>query len=653
MSSKKLQFVLGLVDKMSNPAGRIMNKMNDLTRSVTSSFIKIGAASAGLFGVRHALEGLLGPSIELDRAMGEVRSLGVREDAMASLTSQSIQFSNKYGESASEFVKASYDIQSAIDGLQGSDLANLTNQSAILAKGTKSDVGVITDYMGTMYGIFKTQANAMGKSNWAEQLAGQTASAVQMFKTTGSEMASAFSNLGAEATANGVIMSEQMAILGKLQSTMSGSEAGTKYKAFLSGVGKAQDELGLTFTDSQGRLLPMLDILGSLKGKFGEIDTVAESDALKKAFGTSEAVALIKLLMADMDGLKGNITDLGKINNSKPAQDMAKAIADPWERLQAFFYNTRIMIGNALLPVLNPLVNSFVDAGAVVERWTTLFPNLTSVIGFGVIGVLGLTAAFAGLGLIAALTQTAIGGLRVIMWPLFGLMKLMKLSTVALTLVKITWFAAVSLAPAIFSAARVAVLAFSTSVWAMSAALLANPITWIVLGITALVAAVGAAIYYWDDLKSAITETVAFQWISEQINGFVTSWNLVIETIKATTVFQWISEKIEALANAFGALASLNPLEGLTSGLSSIGDSIGGFFGFGVEENLNAEIDSPELGGIDVSGAASAETSSSTVNSSLSKVFNQSQNKTVGDVHIYSPTPVDGKTFAEDLELYA
>lgn len=38
------------------------------------------------------------------------------------------------------------------------------------------------------------------------------------------------------------------------------------------------------------------------------------------------------------------------------------------------------------------------------------------------------------------------------------------------------------------------------STWAWTAALLANPVTWIVI---ALVAAIALCIYYWDDLKAA------------------------------------------------------------------------------------------------------------------------------------------------------
>ena len=83
-------------------------------------------------------------------------------------------------------------------------------------------------------------------------------SAVQMFKTDGTKMAQAFSALGSSATAMGADASEQMAILGTLQATMSGSEAATKYTAFLGGAVSVQDKLGLSFTDSKVACYPWL-----------------------------------------------------------------------------------------------------------------------------------------------------------------------------------------------------------------------------------------------------------------------------------------------------------------------------------------------------------------------------------------------------------
>lgn len=114
----------------------------------------------------------------------------------------------------------------------------------MLAKATKADAATVTSYVGTMYGIFKNQADAMGKAEWVENLAGQTALAVQMFKTTGQQMSDAFTAVGANATSAGIGLSEQVAILGTLQATMGGAEAGTKYKSFLAGVGTAESQNG-------------------------------------------------------------------------------------------------------------------------------------------------------------------------------------------------------------------------------------------------------------------------------------------------------------------------------------------------------------------------------------------------------------------------
>ncbi|MGB3222023.1 MAG: phage tail tape measure protein, partial [Desulforhopalus sp.] len=249
---QKLMFSIGLLDKVTGPAGRIKKTLGSVANTAQESFGKIAGGAAGVVASGYAMTSLATPAHEFNMAIGEVRSLDVAQSSLDALSNSAVSFSVKYGGTAAEFVKSSYDIQSAIAGLVGDELASFTDASNILAKGTKSDAATITSYMGTMYGIFKGSADSMGKAQWVEQMTGQTATAVQMFKTTGVEMASAFSSIGAGATSAGIAQSEQMSILGSLQATMSGSEAGTKYGAFLSGIGDAQDKLGLKFTDSNG-----------------------------------------------------------------------------------------------------------------------------------------------------------------------------------------------------------------------------------------------------------------------------------------------------------------------------------------------------------------------------------------------------------------
>ena len=186
------------------------------------------AAGAGL-----ALEGMVSPALDLNRALADVSSLDVDPKGLKLLDATAKQYAMSYRGTAAEFVNSSYAIQSGIAGLDATQLADFTRASNVLAKATKADAATMTNYAGTMYGIFKQQADAQGKSSWIEDVAGKSAYAIQIFKTSGTEMSAAFTALGANATSSGIKLEEQMAILGQLQATMSGSEAGTKSAAFI------------------------------------------------------------------------------------------------------------------------------------------------------------------------------------------------------------------------------------------------------------------------------------------------------------------------------------------------------------------------------------------------------------------------------------
>lgn len=476
-NSAALNFILKLTDQVSAPLGKVKMGFNELAEKGQDNIRQMGFGLAGMVGAGLAINESLQPALEMNRALGEVKSLGVAEDALQRLNDKALEFSVAYGANARDFVASAYDIQSAIAGLTGEQLSSFTNASNLLAKATKADAGTITSYVGTMYGIFKNQADAMGKAEWVENLTGQTALAVQMFKTTGKDMSDAFTSIGASATSAGIGLSEQVAILGTLQATMGGAEAGTKYKAFLSGVGGAQEKLGLSFTDSQGRMLPMLQILDKLKGKFGDTLDVAESDALKKAFGSDEAVGLIKLLMTDTTGLANSMEQLGNVHGLEQAEKMAKAMVDPWQQFGAAVQALRIAFGQALIPILTPLMERLTGIAGTMTRWAGLFPNITRLIGIATLVVFGLAAGIGAITFVVALAKTAWLGLSAV-W------------TIA-----------------------------TAAAWLFNAALWANPITWVVVGLIALGVAIGAAIIYWDEITAAIMNTAAFQWVAAQLTA--------------------------------------------------------------------------------------------------------------------------------------
>ena len=502
-----LMFTVGLIDKVSQPIAAVQQTVNDVTRSAKRGFHDIQMGAIGLAAAGVTIAASLAPAREMARALGEVKSLDVTQSALDQLQQTALAFSTQYGESAANFVRASYDIQSAIGALTGNELAAFTNASAILAKGTKSDVATITDYMGTMYGVYAEQAEKIGKANWVEQVAGQTASAVQMFKTTGAQMAAAASSVGANAASLGVSMAEQMAILGTLQKTMSGSEAGTKYRAFLAGVGKAQQALGLSFTNAQGQLLPMVQIIEQLKGKFGNTLDVAESDALSKAFGTQEATSLIKLLMSDTQGLAASINKLGSIKGMAQAQKMAEAMIDPFDQAGASVKAIATSFGLALLPAIQPALNAFAVMAGWLVTLTQEYPLLTKIVGVTALTIIGVSASMALLTLAVGFSKSAFAGWLLTQKALSG------------TLV-----------------------AFKSIMWLVNAAMLANPVGLIVAGITALVVGIGAAIVWWNDLKAALSN---IGWI-KAIGEF---FSFVFNGIKQTLMdaINWIINKVNLI----------------------------------------------------------------------------------------------------------
>jgi TP901 family phage tail tape measure protein len=559
-----LMFTIGLIDQITKPIAKISQQFNGLASNYQAGTMKMASGIGGIAASGYALQNALMPAIEMDRALGEVKSLGVRQSALKMLTDTSYEYALKYGKSSTEFVKSSYDIQSAIAGLNDTDLSAFTLSSNVLAAATKADAATVTSYMGTMYGIFKNDAMKMGEGAWVERLTGMTATAVQVFKTDGKKMADAFGALGASAGL--APLQEQMAIMGTLQATMQGSESATKYKSFLAGVGKAQKALNLQFTDANGTMLPIVDILNKIKGKYGDVIDVAEGDALATAFGSQEAVSMVKLLLNDINGLNGSIESLGKVKGMEQAEIMAAAMTDQSERLAQSWYVIRAAFGTAVLPAFNSFVGWIADMGRDVMAFTQLYPELTKYMGYAAIGLLGLVAAgglftltmgagqmvmtawgVAAMGValatkaatfakntftIASIKSASVTAIETAM--AWGMVAATKAVTVAMSIasgLSKAWAFSSGILATVFGTLRTAMIAFNI-------AALANPLFWI----PAAIIAVGALIYYWDDLKAAMSD---WGWLNAITGIFATVWGGVKSIFNDT--MNWIIDKLNMI----------------------------------------------------------------------------------------------------------
>lgn len=617
MLPEALRFRVGLIDQISAPLGNIQRQLNSVTNTYRQGTHTMVAGATGMVGAGFALQQALMPAIEMDRKLGEVKSLGVADDQLKTLMGTAMKFSVEYGKSATEFVAASYDIKSAMGEMTGNELAGVTRSSAILAAATKADTATITNYMGTMYSVFKDQADLIGKDNWAQRIAGMTAKSVEMFKTTGQGMSDAFKGVGALGKTHGIAIEEQMAVLGLLQGSMSGSEAGTRYKAFLGGVVKAQKELGISFTDSNGKMLPMFDIMNKLRNQFGELDSL-EINQIKQAFGSDEAVLLITDLIGKTGDLQSSVQTLNQSANLNTAITMAHTMTDQWERLEQGVFAVRTAFGAALLPSLLPVVSTLADGAMEIIEWTEMFPNLTKYIGFGAMAILGAAAAGGALTLMWGIGKQAmasyslvLNGLIVVKKGYLALMRLVRIALFAASMqmnmygvkAKIVtaaqWVlnssmlaasAAYRMAATGLSWLGMAFLKGATAALKFTVALLTNPIFLIAAGVMAAIAAVGALIYYWDDLKASFGDTTWFQIIEGAIS-FITfpfralfdflaaGWQWVMSGFTDTSGFAFIGQMADNLRNVFSSVFNwiYEKLNGIWETVKSLTDWIPGF----------------------------------------------------------------------------
>ena len=469
----KLSLVMNMVDHLSGPLAGIASRVGadvsklDALGQTFGGFVKAGTAmqEAGS-QITSAVLAPVEATFETRRALGELASLGVED--LDALEGAARNFSDQWsGTTKADFISAAYDIKSGISSLSDEGVAEFTALAALTAKATKSTASEMTSLFATGYGIYKGYYDDLTDIQFGEMFSAGIAESVRAFKTSGTGMAQGIQSLGASATTANVPLEEQLAILGMLQATMGGAEAGTKYKAFLRSAAKGGEALGLSFLDANNQLLSMPEILEQLRGKFGETMDAAEKMELQKAFGDTEAVALIDLLYSKTGDLQDNILNLYDAmgQGTGVAQDMASAIQETeperFARLQQRIHNVTESIGNSLLPTVNDLMGKGEQVLTKVASWIEENKELVKIIMLIVLAIGGFLT-------VAGTVIAVVGGVGLVITKTVSAFKILKAG---------------------FLLAKGALAPLIGSVWSFTAALLANPVTWVVIGIVALIAA--------------------------------------------------------------------------------------------------------------------------------------------------------------------
>ena len=401
MNELGMGIVVSMKDMFTQNATRVETAMNSLDASVAVASERMSrnmdAVQKGTMMIGAGLAmmavpaALVASTVATQKALAEMSSLGKMD--LRTLEDAAESFSNTWaGSTKAQFITAAYDVKSALANLSDEAVGTFSAMAALTGKATKATTQEMVETFTTAYGIFKPMMKDFSDVEWAKVFSGALAQTVAAFKTTGPQMAEAIKNVGATASASLIPLEEQMAILGQLQTTMPGSEAGTLYKAFIMKVAEAGDELKLSFIDSSGRIKGILPILEELKGKFPDLSQAAAQVQIKKAFGSDEAVKFVLQMSQGMDALKGNIDGIAGAMKTGTAVtlEMAKAmnmdIGSQLTLVKQQLFNLFEILGRTLLPVVIPLIQG-------VQRLIVFFQKLSRAVPFLTGTVLTLSLA--------------------------------------------------------------------------------------------------------------------------------------------------------------------------------------------------------------------------------------------------------------------
>ncbi|MGV2937744.1 phage tail tape measure protein [Providencia sp. AGC89] len=552
-----LDFTLSLIDNVTQPLKQAQSALSNFANESQKAFTQSAIGVAGLAGALFSLKGLLDPALQMNEALQTASLQGVDASAMKNVTQAAMKFSAQYGKSSVEFTQSALTIRKAIQGVSDNELPYLTTVTNTTATALKSTADETTAYMGQMFSQFSTYANQVGKSQFAEELAGKALYMSQAFDTSMADITGLMEGARSAGTHFGVGIDEQLAVLGELQRTL-GSEASSAYEGFMTGAVDGAKKLGLSFVDASGKMNSLPEMLGKLQQKYGaNIDgNLKAQKEIEAAFGDSAIV--VKQLYGDVDVLRKNITALGANDGMKRTREMAEQLADPWERLMAIWTNVRVAVGMTLLPVINPLVNKIAEMGQTIQRWLTLFPNIAKYVGYIATSITGVAAAGAMVNIVMGISKFIWAGL-VVVWKLsLATLKLIPGAVWLANKAMVIWQATLKLLRGTLLALRMAAITAGIGFNLMSLPII------LILGAIALL---GVGIYYlikhWDAVKAAIQDTTTFKVLA----AIVMAVGQVF-----SDVWEWIGQGWETLCNWFGEFS-------LTETFETVANSIRDIFG--------------------------------------------------------------------------
>ena len=299
--------------------------------------------------------------VEFDSAMSKVAAIsGASSEELAKLTEKAQEMGRTTKFTASESAEAfnymamaGWKTEEMLDGLEG-----ILNLAAASGADLAQTSDIVTDALtGLGY-----------EAKDAGRLADVMAAAAANANTNVELMGSTFQYVTPVAGALGFSMEDVAVAIGTMANAgIKGERAGTALRSMMTRLAsppkmaeKSIAQLGITVTDSTGKMLPLIDILKQLRSKFNGLSEAEQAHHAKAIAGQEAMAGLLAIVNSAPDDFEQLIQS---VNNSAGAADrMAKTmlnnVGGKFTLLKSQLEGIRLEIWSKLEPTIKKCIDS-------------------------------------------------------------------------------------------------------------------------------------------------------------------------------------------------------------------------------------------------------------------------------------------------------
>ena len=345
-------------DKAATASDKLLGLGNAMT-SVGSSMTKnvtlpiVGAGTA-----------IMAAGNKFEAQMSRVQGIaGATEEDLKALTDQAIDLGAKTSFSATEAALGMENLASA--GFNTKEIMSAMPGLLDLAASSGADLAVASEIAASAVRGFGLEAKDTA------HVADVFAEAAARTNAQTEDMGEAMKYIAPVANAMGQSLEMTAAAVGIMSDAgIKGSQAGTSLRGALSRLAKPTDamtdkmnELGLTFYDAEGNMLPLTGIVEQLETGFEGLTQEQRNNALVTLFGQESLSGMLALMQRGPDELQA-MTD-SFVNCSGAAGDMADVMLDNTsgaiEEMMGSIETLAIKLQQVLASTVTSVVKSITD----------------------------------------------------------------------------------------------------------------------------------------------------------------------------------------------------------------------------------------------------------------------------------------------------